>query len=320
MVDYKIYTSSVKGNSHLLNEDSLLVKKQGSRVWAGVFDGVSSGGGGDIAAKTAAGVMSEVVDELKDSISIVDMALTIIAKAQEHILSEQSVHPEYGGIKSTAAMVCIDRRNSYLYWFNLGDSAIFINNGKKLKKLTCDDTVIGSLLAQGKLTSKEAKRLPDRARHELVKYLGMDVAPDDLKEMVSYGRVTLTPHDAILLCTDGLCGYTPETVIRKVSWRHDEPAIAMTSLSSKQYGGSDDTTVIVLRPNRINNHSTIGLSISLGLFLFASGFASGAFCSLYVKETVPITRQNEKESGKADSDTTTYTALTQNSISDEKKN
>ena len=321
MVEYKIYTSSVKGTSHLLNEDCLLVKEKEGRIWAGVFDGVSSGGGGDIAAKTAVEQMSAVLDDVNAPTNLVDIAIKIIAKAQERILSKQSEYPEFGGIKSTATIVCIDRKNECLYWFNLGDSAVFINHsGKKLTKITCDDTIIGSLISQGKLTSKEAKRLPERARHELVKYLGMDAGSDELKELVSYGRETLTSRDSVLLCTDGLFGFTPEAVMRKVAWQSDDPAASLSTLTSQKYNSPDDTTVIVIRPQRLSNHSIRWLSAAVGLFLFASGFVIGTLCSQYMKETVPIPRQNKIESAKADSDTTVYTVLTQNSISDENKN
>lgn len=321
MFNYQTYSFTTKGISHLKNEDRFCVKQTGQLLWAGVFDGVSTGGGGDIAAQAAADAMSEIICPTNTIDSVKSTGLEIISKAQEAILSMQRDYPHFAGLKTTASIVCVDTKQGLLYCFNLGDSAVFLNrSGKHIEKKTSDDTVLGDLLAHKRITAKDAKKVPDRVRHELTKYLGMEASPEEIKRLVSFERIDLNSSDGIILCTDGLWGFTPEKALRRTCVRAGDPAIALVNLSREQYNSNDDTTVIVIRPEQSPVRTTArGLSIALGIFLFAAGFLSGVFCSVCMKGKVEIARHNSCESiGKA-SDTTGISLII-NSTSNENEN
>ena len=321
MLNYQTYSFSSKGTSHLKNEDRFCVKQTGQLLWAGVFDGVSTGGGGDIAAQAAADAMSEIICPTNSIDSVKSTGLEIIAKAQEAILSMQRHYPHFTGLKTTASIVCVDTKQGLLYCFNLGDSAVFLNrSGKHIEKKTSDDTVLGDLLAHKRITAKDAKKVPDRVRHELTKYLGMETSPEDIKRLVSFERIDLNSADSIILCTDGLCGFTPEKAMLKICGQANDPAAVLANLSREQYNSNDDTTVIVIRPERSLVRNTVrGLSVALGIFLFAAGFLSGVFCSVYMKGIEDLPRHTSCKSRGNGADTTVISII-KNSTSNENEN
>lgn len=321
MFNYQTYSFTTKGTSHLKNEDRFCVKQTGQLLWAGVFDGVSTGGGGDIAAQAAADAMSEIICPTNSIDSVKSTGLEIIAKAQEAILSMQRHYPHFTGLKTTASIVCVDTKQGLLYCFNLGDSAVFLNrSGKHIEKKTSDDTVLGDLLAHKRITAKDAKKVPDRVRHELTKYLGMEVSSEEIKRIVSFERIGLNSSDSIILCTDGLWGFTPEKAMRKSCDQTDDPAVALAKLSREQYKSNDDTTVIVIRPEQSPVRNTVRvLSVAFGIFLFAAGFLSGVFCSVYMKGIEENPRHKSCESSGNGSDTTVISLII-NSTSNENDN
>ena len=227
------------------NEDQALIFESPNCVWMGVFDGVSHGGGGSIAATLASQSMESVLRESSDN-NVYDNGLAIMKRAQESILNSRVIYPEKGMIQTTGAIACIDLRTHFLSWFSIGDSAIFIcHNRRKLKKLTVEDTDIGILLSQGKISAKEAAKAT--VGHELNRWLGMNVTPESIDLYVRYGQVKLKKNDIILVCSDGLYSKVPEAVISRIL--HNKESTATLVKTAKLMGSKDDITAICAKPN-----------------------------------------------------------------------
>ena len=91
--------------------------------------------------------------------------------------------------------------------FNIG---FLIGAFKGLKLLSKDHSLVQELIDKGEITEKEAFTHPDN--NVITRGLG-DVNSQSLPDIVSY---SIAPNDIILLCSDGLCGYTSNKEIEQV--------------------------------------------------------------------------------------------------------
>lgn len=292
MNDYILREASKRGIAHERcgreNEDRSLVIQKDDCIWLGVFDGVSEGGGGAVAATVACKIMEIVLGETTQK-NIEQVGLSIMKRAQEEILTYSAVHPESGKMRSTATIACIDKRQHTLTWFSIGDGAGFICNKKgKLQKLTIEDTDIGELVAEGKISRKTA--LQATVGHELNRWLGMDVKADMFENYIRSGCIGLNKYDSVLLCTDGLHSKLPDKIIARSVQNKDD--IETLIIKARKAGSQDDITLILASPAVIKNtiQLPIKLAIACMVLSFAFGILLGAGLQLCMKEHVEHSR------------------------------
>jgi protein phosphatase len=125
---------------------------------------------------------------------------------------------------------------------NLGDSRAYILNLEgQLQQITRDHSIIGILLEQGEITSKEVDDHP--ARGQLTRYVGMPspALPEMFVSPVKTG-------DRILLCSDGLSSMVPDDKIAEILAGGENPQeICQALVGAANYaGGQDNITVVVI--------------------------------------------------------------------------
>ncbi|HEY3857108.1 MAG TPA: protein phosphatase 2C domain-containing protein [Verrucomicrobiae bacterium] len=136
----------------------------------------------------------------------------------------------------------------WMYFGHIGDSRIYFLPGEPgpIKQLTEDDTHVGWLLRNGKITEHEARTHP--RRNVLQKALGggnQFVTPQ-------VGAVGYEPGDTFLLCTDGLYeglhSSALEELLRQPESSSPTPTAAsrLVTESLAQYG-RDNSTALVIR-------------------------------------------------------------------------
>lgn len=289
MRDYVTKEISRKGTSHLRNEDRAQIIVQSNRIWLGVFDGISSGGGGDKAAELSQKAMKNVIEmDDKDS-SIESIAKKIFIQAQEDIQRVQSEEIQNNNIGSTAIVTCIDTTTSALYSFSIGDSALFLCSEKKFEKLTIEDSRNGYLICRGKITSKDASRMP--AGNALDWYMGKHVEPQELWSHVHKKRTPVSSKDIIFLCSDGLYSVfnRPKEIaveLRK-NLELDHILHKLLEMAIKK-GSEDDITIVCAKPKPIEAGSPkqipLKTAIAIAVFSMVLGFFCGAILSNSLKE------------------------------------
>jgi protein phosphatase len=132
-----------------------------------------------------------------------------------------------------------------LFFGHVGDTRIYhlAAEGGELKQITADDTHVGWLYRQGKLTDYEARTHP--RRNVLQKALGGENQfVDPQVGTVAFGR-----GDAFLLCSDGLSEGLYEHQIREVLQVRKagfDPAKTLVESAVKS-DGRDNTTALVVR-------------------------------------------------------------------------
>jgi protein phosphatase len=125
---------------------------------------------------------------------------------------------------------------------HLGDSRAYLYRARQLTQLTRDHTLVQQLVQRGLID--EATALIHPERHVLTKGLGMGV---DMKPDVT--STPITPHDIMLLCSDGLTKMLTDTAIASIFSRADgDPHQACHNLIEEALsrGGEDNVTVIVV--------------------------------------------------------------------------
>jgi len=136
----------------------------------------------------------------------------------------------------------------WMYFGHIGDSRLYYLEGATgtLKQISQDDTHVGWLHRNGKISEREAKHHPQRTA--LQKALGADyqfVNPQ-------VGSIYLQPGDMFLLCSDGLTeGLYDSQIAEKMlasSARPESRTIAehLVHGSLQSGGGRDNLTAVVI--------------------------------------------------------------------------
>jgi len=181
----------------------------------------------------ARGLGADFPDIIQELYSQVHRALVYLG------LSYEECH----GMQTTMSMAWFTP--GWIYFGHVGDTRIyFLPAGKnELQQITHDDTHVGWLLRNGKISDYEARRHP--RRNVLQKALGGEnqfVEPQ-------VGAVACSRGDTILLCSDGMTEGLYEHQIIEVL-RVEKPGFnpAKTLVESAVLGdGRDNTTALVVR-------------------------------------------------------------------------
>jgi len=181
------------------NEDRLLVSLDD-----GLFV-VSDGMGGKPAGERAAGLVVQWLPELLAELQEVladptprEMEVLIsdaVLKLNRRVRREGRKITQMGTMGATLAMALA--RQAYFHVAHMGDSRVYLFEGRRLHQLTHDHTPIDVLIRRGAITLEQAKHHPMRG--VLSRYIGMRSDPEVDVTTISWER-----GDRMLLCSDGL--------------------------------------------------------------------------------------------------------------------
>jgi protein phosphatase len=125
---------------------------------------------------------------------------------------------------------------------HVGDSRCYLFRNGNGTQLTRDHTVADEQVRLGILSKEEAAT--NDGRHVLTRSLGSElfVAADTI-------TVNVLPGDVLLLCTDGLHGYVPDTAILQIILRNSDLGRAAAALvaAANDAGGHDNVSVQLIR-------------------------------------------------------------------------
>lgn len=204
---------------------------------AGVFDGIRSGQGGELAARIAAEEFQKICARLDDSKApeFLDECMdSAFLRANNQIL-----HAAPGALGTTGTVVCWNRREFRLYY--LGDTRAYLLRNGELCRLTEDHT-LAQLKSRAKLPVN-----PEDA-HILTDYIGKDKRGKYLTPARS-AWIPTEPGDLLLICSDGLYNSLTTDQMR-VSIESDDPLEEKAenlALSARDSGNMDDITCVLVQ-------------------------------------------------------------------------
>ncbi len=149
--------------------------------------------------------------------------------------------PELESMGSTVVAVVLQPGQASL--INVGDSRAYIIRDNQLIQISKDQSMVAEMVRQGVMTASEAQVSPNRNR------LNMALSAKRDKVEPHTSSIELLKDDGVLLCSDGLWGCVPETLIQAVA-SHMPPAEAATRLIelANQAGGADNISVVIAMP------------------------------------------------------------------------
>lgn len=199
---------------------------------------LADGMGGHRGGATASQICVETVAQIfADETTPLDRRLRNgIELANRRIFEAAAADSALQGMGTTAVALALPPTgDAVIAW--VGDSRAYRFRRGQLQSLSQDHSVVAEWVRMGMISPEEAETHP--RRNELMRSVGgLETVEVDLIS------VEVEPGDRFLLCSDGLCGYVPETEIAAVLG-FEAPARAASSLVDKANatGGYDNVTV-----------------------------------------------------------------------------
>jgi protein phosphatase len=125
---------------------------------------------------------------------------------------------------------------------HVGDSRCYLLRDGTLTRLTRDHSLVGELVARGKLTEEQAEAHPQRS--VITRALGPEAHVD-----VDVDVFPAREGDTFLLCSDGLTSMVPEARVTEILTAGPTLTVAGRGLidAANAAGGRDNITVILFR-------------------------------------------------------------------------
>jgi len=212
-----------------------------------VADGMGGAQAGEVASEIA---VRSFDDELPDG-SRPEALVRVIEEANQRIhdraRSDDSLHGM--GTTTTAAYVDDDE----VVIAHVGDSRAYLLRRGELIRLTKDHSLVGELVARGKLTEEQAEQHPQRS--VITRALGPEA-----RVQVDIDVFPAKAGDLFLLCSDGLTSMVHEPKLGPLF----EEAGSLEELGKRlidaanDAGGRDNITVILFRLEEVGSRGGTG--------------------------------------------------------------
>ena len=237
------HTGKVRDN----NEDAFIIEKilNGQYILACVIDGVGGYEGGEVAARIA---RESIVNHLqKPSEDLVLSIRDAVVLANERIYAEKIASDRNTRMACVLTLAVIDLNYNQFYYAHVGDTRLYLLRDHTLVKITRDDSFVGFLEDNKRISEEEAMKHPKR--NEISKALGFDPNIGLISDYIETGISPFLPGDLLLLCSDGLTDMINSKAITRIltsKQKISEKAKALVDAANNA-GGKDNVTVVLLQ-------------------------------------------------------------------------
>jgi len=222
-----------------------------------VADGVGGGAAGEVAAATAAYVVSATALARPDDDPATVLA-DAVATAQEQVARGARLRPERAGMATTLTAVLTDGDQFALA--HIGDSRGYLFRDDALVRITRDHTYVQNLLDEGSLAQEEVPLHP--WRNVVLRSINGIDGPADVQVL------DLRPRDRLLLASDGLTDFVSEGRLTDLLARKsDDDAVQALVAAALGAGGRDNITclaaTVVEGPRLVGDGTMLGAMTDL---------------------------------------------------------
>ena len=208
-----------------------------------VCDGMGGAAAGDVASNIAARTLADLLQahspfaDVAAAEQAMQAAITAVNNA---IRGAAASDPMRHGMGTT--MTAALALGAQLLIGHVGDSRAYLRRGRALMQLTTDHSIVGQLIAAGRLQPEQARNYEHR--NVLLQALG--VQPRVGPEIV---HAQLRAGDVLLVCSDGLTGPIADDMILELMLRYQDPVRCCRALTEAACaaGGPDNVTVAIAR-------------------------------------------------------------------------
>ena len=170
-----------------------------------------------------------------------DGLVSVIEEANRRIHDRSRADAQRAGMGTTVTAAYVGEDEVTIA--HVGDSRAYLLRGGELTRLTRDHSLVGELVARGKLTEEQAETHPQRS--VITRALGPEPrGPGRRRRPTRRAAAT-----CFLLCSDGLTSMVPEARVREILAGADSLDEAGRELiaAANDAGGRDNITVILFR-------------------------------------------------------------------------
>lgn len=219
-----------------------------------VADGMGGHNAGEVASRLAVDTVREFLERTRDDEDATwpygfDPALsldgnrlvTAIKLANRRIFEAGAARDGYSGMGTTTVAAIVT--GGHATFANVGDSRLYLFSGGRLEQLTRDDSWAVEVLARDPAMTPEAiARNP--MRHLLTNVVGAREAIT-----VTAAARRLSAGDLLLLCSDGLHGAVPDSVVAEALAASGDLAATVEGLIEQALarGGRDNITAVLVQ-------------------------------------------------------------------------
>jgi protein phosphatase len=212
-------------------------------------DGMGGHRGGEVASRLAAQRVMEALVPAQREDHADDMeSLLRVGEAAEFanraLLDKSARHPELHGMGTTLVLAMF--REGRIFYSHIGDSRLYRIRFGRMRRLTRDHSLIQRMIDDGVFLNRTEAREAGIRDNVLTRSLGMQRQAD-----VDVGDAVIAAGDTYLMCSDGLHGAVPDSVISRIlrdpngDLEAQAQALVDAALAT---GGNDNVSVILARP------------------------------------------------------------------------
>ena len=218
----------------------------GPRALLLVSDGVGGANAGEVASQMAVSLISGELNRVRAALGEARAAREAILAAllaANTAIKDKAAAPEFDGMGATLSLLCFVG-TAEACWGQAGDSRIYVCRQGRLRQISRDQSPVGRLRQEGKISEAEARHHP--LRNQIDQSLG---DPSSLFQPDS-GIERVGPGDVFLLCSDGLSDglwdREIEEVLAGVRVPADvRPAVQRLVGGAKKASGRDNITAVL---------------------------------------------------------------------------
>jgi PPM family protein phosphatase len=236
------FHASDLGRQRQGNEDSYFVR-------APLFV-VADGMGGAQAGEVASEMAVESFDRGLPDGSPAEALVQVIEDANRRIHDRSRAESQRAGMGTTVTAAYVGENEVTIA--HVGDSRAYLLRDGKLERLTRDHSLVGELVARGKLTEEQAESHPQRS--VITRALGPE--PDVQVDVQTYQA---RDGDVFMVCSDGLTSMVPEAQVTPILENAGSLEQAGRELiaAANEAGGRDNITVILFRLEEVDGGSDV---------------------------------------------------------------
>lgn len=226
----------------VLPEDPRILQDKGALFV--VADGMGGHSHGDRASELAVNTVREVYYQQENEGRAASLAYAIkranTAIYEENVSSSPASDPQTSMGTTCIAAVLQDKMLTVV---NVGDSRAYVIHEGQIRQVSRDHSLVADMVRAGLITPEQANH--HEKRNVIYRSLGCgpEVEIDVFEESVAEG-------DAVILCTDGLCGLVSDgEILQVVETNQPEESVQQLIARANAAGGPDNITAIVVRVN-----------------------------------------------------------------------
>jgi len=239
------FHDSDRGRQRRGNEDSVYVR---SPLFV-VADGMGGAQAGEVASAIA---VQQFEGGLPDGDDPGAALAALIQAANVRIHEQARRDSEHAGMGTTTTAAYLAGDSVVIA--HVGDSRCYLLRDEDLIRLTRDHSLVGELVARGKLTEEQAESHPQRS--VITRALG--AYPDVEVDVEAFPA---RAGDLFLLCSDGLTSMVHEPQLKSLLADRARPLEQIGReliAAANEAGGRDNITVILFRIEEVDDRRAAG--------------------------------------------------------------